>query len=101
MNIDPISGIEVATQSARQLKEQRRQAAWAMLRYVIEAINDGGPLDQIINATGFEYQPSMYDALSIFSDGPKTRTSAFASWIGDEVKIAILAYAAEQNDPAR
>lgn len=87
MSIDPISGIEVATASARQLKEQRRTAAFSVLRYALQALDEGASLDQVIGACGFEYHERREFA---FLTGHQSREGAFADWLGDELKAAIM-----------
>lgn len=86
--LDPISGIEVATASARKLRDQRALAAWTMLRYTIEALEDGAPLGQVIAATGFEWSPRSHLSM-LMGDSARSHEEAFADWIGNELTIAI------------
>lgn len=86
--LDPISGIEVATASARKLRDQRALAAWTMLRYTIEALEEGAALGQVIAATGYEWNPTHMSMLLGHSSA-RNIEEAFASWIGNELTVAI------------
>lgn len=86
--LDPISGIEVATASARKLRDQRALAAWTMLRYTVEALEEGASLSQVIAATGFEWTPTSQISM-LMGSSPRSHEEAFANWIGNELTIAI------------